>query len=79
MFKNMRLVILFDILLNPSCKMTASFANTAGTTASASKFIYYERFQIIRNWVYNNAIEEIVSNTSKFEKLSEGPTFKRKA
>ena len=27
MFKNMRLVILFDILLNSSFKMTASFAN----------------------------------------------------
>ena len=27
MFKNMRLVILFDMLLNPSFKMTTSFAN----------------------------------------------------
>ena len=40
MFKNMRLVILFDMLLNPSFKMTTSFANVAGTTASTSKFIY---------------------------------------
>ena len=40
MFKNMRLVILFDMLLNPSLKMTASFANIARTTASSSKFIY---------------------------------------
>ena len=39
MFKNMRLVILFDMLLNPSFKMTTSFANVAGTTASTSKFI----------------------------------------
>ena len=37
MFKKMRLVILFDMLLNPSFKMTASFANIARTTASTSK------------------------------------------
>ena len=29
MFENMRLVILFDMLLNPSFKMTTSFANRA--------------------------------------------------
>ena len=40
MFKNMRLVTLCDMFLNPSFKMTTSFANVAGTTASASKFIY---------------------------------------
>ena len=40
MFKNMRLAILFDIFLNPSFKMTTSFADIARTTASASKFIY---------------------------------------
>ena len=40
MFKNMRFVILFDMLLNPSFKMTTSFANIARTTASTSKFIY---------------------------------------
>ena len=38
--KNMRLVILFDIFLNPSFKMMTSFANIARTTASTSKFIY---------------------------------------
>ena len=32
--------ILFDMLLNPSFKMTTSFANVAGTTASTSKLIY---------------------------------------
>ena len=37
MFKNMRLAILFEMLLNLSFKMTASFANIARTT---SKFIY---------------------------------------
>ena len=52
MFKNMRLVILFDMLHNPSFKMTASLANIARTTGSTRKFIYYERFQIIRNWVF---------------------------
>ena len=37
--KNMRLVILFDMLLNPSFKMRTSFTNIARTTASTSKFI----------------------------------------
>ena len=49
MFENMRLAILFDMLLNPSFKMTTSFANIARTAASTSKFIYWGRFQIIRN------------------------------
>ena len=35
----MGLVILFDMLLNPSFKMTTSFANIAGTTANTNKFI----------------------------------------
>ena len=39
MFKNMKLVILFDMLLSPSFKMTR-FTNIARTTATASKFIY---------------------------------------
>ena len=52
MFKNMRLVILFDILLNTSFKMTTSFANIARTAASTSKCIYQEILQIIRNWVF---------------------------
>ena len=39
MFKNMRLVILFDMFLSPSLKM-ASFANIARATAITSKFIY---------------------------------------
>ena len=34
MFKNMRLVILFDMFLNPSFKMTTSFTSIARTTAS---------------------------------------------
>ena len=40
MFKNMRFVILFDMLLNPSFKMMTSFAIIAGTTARTNKFIY---------------------------------------
>ena len=40
MFKNMRLVILFDMLFNPSFKMTTDFANIDRTTASTSKIIY---------------------------------------
>ena len=52
MFKNMRLPFLFDILLNPSFKMTISFANVDKNKTSTSKFIYYERFQIIMNWFF---------------------------
>ena len=40
MFKNMRLVNVFDMFFNPSFKMTTSFANIAKTTASTSTFIY---------------------------------------
>ena len=40
MFKNMILVILFDMFLSPSFKMTTGFANVTRTTASTSKFIY---------------------------------------
>ena len=50
MFKNMRLVILFDILLNPSFKMTTSFANIARTTASTSKFITRKDFKSLGIW-----------------------------
>ena len=40
MFENVKLVILFDMLVNPSFNMTRSFANIARTTAITSKFIY---------------------------------------
>ena len=40
MFKNMRLVILFDIFLDPSFEMTTSFGNIARATASTNKYIY---------------------------------------
>ena len=41
----MRLVILFDMLLNPSFKMTTSFSNLARTTAK--KNYTQSQFQII--------------------------------
>ena len=37
---NMRFVILYDMLLNPSFKMTTSFINIARTIANTSKFVY---------------------------------------
>ena len=40
MFENMGLVILFDMLLNLSFKMTTRFANIAGTTDSTRKFVF---------------------------------------
>ena len=36
----MRLVILFDMFLNPSFKMATGFANAARTTASTSTFMF---------------------------------------
>ena len=39
MFKNVRLVIYFDMILNPSFKITTSFANIATTTANTSKLM----------------------------------------
>ena len=59
MLKIMRVVVLFDMFLNPSFKMTTNFANVARTTGSTSKFIYQERFHVIRNWVY---ISKIIFN-----------------
>ena len=40
MFKNIGLIILFDMFLNPSFKMMTSFTNIARTTVSTSKFVY---------------------------------------
>ena len=34
-------------------------------------------FVILDRKLYNNAIQDIISDTSKFEKLSEDPTLKR--
>ena len=40
------------MLLNPSFKMTTDFVNIARTTASTSKSIDQEKFEIIKNWVF---------------------------
>ena len=40
MFKNMKLVILFDMFLNPNVKMAISFANVARSAISTSSFVY---------------------------------------
>ena len=45
MFSNVRLVILFLMLLNPSFKMTTSFTNIARTTASTSKLYTRKDFK----------------------------------
>ena len=43
---------LFDMFLNPNFKMTKSFSNVVRNTTNTSKFMNYERFQIIRNHVF---------------------------
>ena len=45
MFKNMRLVILFIVFLNPSLKMTTCFANVATTAASTSNLYTRKDFK----------------------------------
>ena len=58
MFKNMRLVILFDMLLNPSFKMTTGFANVARTTdivifKDKIGINYNNTFKIEDKWIYS--------------------------
>ena len=69
MFKNMRLVIVFDMFLNPSFKMTASFVNI---DKGNGIFIADKK-------LYEKAIQKRISDTSKFENLNEDPTLKREA
>ena len=45
MFKNMRRVILFDMLLNHDLKMTTKFVNVARATASISKLYTRKDFK----------------------------------
>ena len=52
MFKNMKLVILFDMFHNPSFEMRTISANIGRTPANTSIIVYLEKFQIIRNWVF---------------------------
>ena len=68
MFKNMRLVILFDMLLNPSFKGIVITKPDKGNGVV-----------ILDRKLYSDAIEEIISDSSKFEKLDEEPTLKREA
>ena len=58
MFKSMRLVILFDMLLNASFKMTTSFVNIARTTASTNKCI------CIRNYLKSLEIGSLYERES---------------
>ena len=43
------------------------------------KYFYIEKYKKQERKLYNNAIEEMISDTSKFEKLNEDPTLKREA
>ena len=52
MFKNIRLAILFDMFHNLSFEMTTRFDNVARITTCTSTFLYWERFLIIKNWVF---------------------------
>ena len=64
MFKSMRLVILFDMLLNPSFKMTTSFVNIARTTASTNKYL------CIRNYLKKESLNLNELKTSLMLKFS---------
>ena len=56
MFKNMSIVILFDMFLNPSFKMTSSLANIARTTASTRNLYTRKdiKHQELRLYMKNN-------------------------
>ena len=69
MFKNMRLVILFGMFLNPSFKMTASFVKIDKENGVFT----------LDQKIYDNDIQKITSDTSKFEKFDEDSTLKREA
>ena len=46
MFNNVRVVIIFDMFLNPNFKKTTRFANIARTTASTSKLSTRKDFKL---------------------------------
>ena len=53
----MRLVILFDMLLNPSFKMTTGFANVARTTASTSNIkLVFNSLKVKNYFAYKDPI-----------------------
>ena len=64
----MRLVIHSDMLLYPNFKDIIITKPDKGNGVV-----------ILDRKLYNNAIEEIISDSSKFEKLDEDPTLKREA
>ena len=49
MFKNMRLAILYDMLLKPNFKITTSFANVARTIASQVSLYTRKDFKSLGN------------------------------
>ena len=70
--------MLFDMLLNLSFKiMTKVSSIQLGDIIT--KPDKGNGVAILDRKLYNNAIEEIISDTSKFEKLNEDPTLKREA
>ena len=85
MFKNMRLIVLFYMFLNPSFKMATSFANIELQLAQVTLDIVIMKpnkgngVVILDRKLYDNTIQELISDTSKIEKLNEDPTLKREA
>ena len=83
MFKNMQLVILSDMFVNPSFKMKISFVNIARTTASTSELYtrkdfqssgigsIYEKYLLILNELKTSLILKFSSQNSlqSFESL----------
>ena len=60
--------IIFNMFLDLGFRMISSFVNTDGTTASASKVIYHQRFQIIKNrafiWRRIFSLSEVITSFS---------------
>ena len=71
------------MLLNPSFKITRQHCVLRNLRKNKDIVITKpdkgNGVVILNRKLYNNAIEEIISDTSKFEKLSEDPTLKHKA
>ena len=72
MFKNMILVILFDMFLNPSFKMTI-IVNIARATASTSKNLNYAR----KNLIYLKQVYTFQFDRIKFENPKSSLPLKR--
>ena len=58
----MRLVILFDTVLNPSSKMTTGFANIAKTTASTKKLFLFTTLQT--HFIFNSKFYNQLDGTA---------------